>query len=298
LASLPELIDFSFPVSASWSKVWEQIGRSFLANIEFPRIDLGAGVASLLGRIDFGAFDISRGLAKIFEAQQAHLLEALASIRLPANRDLYPPNLKDIDGLTLEEIREVAMGDGIALYRVPRKSTAEALIRAPGASARRQVLGRRWASISADCRACAEGWVSEATVPLRAATLAALDACDSGHTQAAQALTGSLVDTIVRRLLGQDRPKYVESKDTTTSIAYDDLTVGEFIAFAPIWSAHLKFYPSEGAAVPSVFNRHATAHTVSAKQFNRRNTIQALMLACGLISWAEDQMPHSGTVEH
>jgi hypothetical protein len=56
----------------------------------------------------------------------------------------YPPNLRSIEGLEFEEVEQVVMADGIALFGLPRASIAEALIRANGAQERRKILGRRW----------------------------------------------------------------------------------------------------------------------------------------------------------
>ena len=46
----------------------------------------------------------------------------------------------------------------------------------------------------------------------------------------------------------------------------------------PIWQAWQKFFPHEGLPVPHTFSRNATAHTVSTKQYSRRNAVQGLMI--------------------
>lgn len=112
---------------------------------------------------------------------------------------------------------------------------------------------------------------------------AALDAFDAGHTEAAQALAGSLVDTIVAGYFGTDRYKYTPNGRTTTTDVYDEFLVREYIAFAPMWQAYQQFRVTNGDKVPTRFSRHATAHTVSARQYSRRNAVQALMFACSLL---------------
>ena len=44
-----------------------------------------------------------------------------------------------------------------------------------------------------------------------------------------------------------------------------------------------QFFVADGDKVPMTFSRNATAHTVSARQFNRRNAVQGIMVACSLL---------------
>ena len=71
--------------------------------------------------------------------------------------------------------------------------------------------------------------------------------------------------------------------------AYDEFGAHEYIAFAPVWQAWQKFFPDEGRPVPRTFSRNATAHTVSTKQFTRRNAVQGLMIACGILVFLDEQ---------
>ena len=104
------------------------------------------------------------------------------------------------------------MADGIALYSIPQTSIAKALIRAETAAKRREILGRRRKAISADCRKAVEGLRSEAVATYAPFALAALDALDNSHTEAAQALTGSLIDSLLTAYFGKDRYKYTPAK--------------------------------------------------------------------------------------
>ena len=114
--------------------------------------------------------------------------------------------------------------------------------------------------------------------------LKALDALDAGHTEAAQALAGALLDSMVNSYFGKDRYLYTPDKrGKRTNEAYDEFTAHEYIALAPIWQAWQKFFPDEGLPVPNTFSRNATAHTVSTKQYSRRNAVQSLMIVSGLI---------------
>ena len=117
--------------------------------------------------------------------------------------------------------------------------------------------------ISADCRNAAEGCTSGrcSYVPFAEA---AVDALDAGHTEAAQALAGSLVDAILSSYFGKDRNKYTPDKTgKRTKDAYDEFSVRQFIAFAPMWQTYQQFFVTDGDKVPTTFSRNATAHTVS-----------------------------------
>lgn len=49
-----------------------------------------------------------------------------------------------------------------------------------------------------------------------------------------------------------------------------------------------KFFPDDKELpVPHTFNRNATAHTVSAKQYARRNAVQSLMIVSSLIYFSD-----------
>jgi hypothetical protein len=56
-----------------------------------------------------------------------------------------------------------------------------------------------------------------------------------------------------------------------------------------MWQAYQQFWVDEGDNVPTTFSRNATAHTVSPRQFNRRNAVQALMFAIGLLYFLDEQ---------
>ena len=218
-----------------------------------------------------------------FAAQQTTLFKNLDSAIEAMRAGFYPSNLRSIEGLDFEDVDAVVMTDGIPLYGLPRTTIAEALIRAESTNKRRDILDWRWETISADCRETVLSCSSNSVVPYLPFAAAALDSLDAGHTEAAQALAGSLVDTIVTGHFGTGRYKYTPNRRTTTTDAYDEFTVREYIAFAPMWQTYQQFFVSNGDKVPTQFNRHATAHAVSKHQYTRRNAVQALMFVCSLL---------------
>lgn len=256
-----------------------------LATTQVHFAKLGANLAKT---IDTGISDSVTRVAKQFAAEQASWLKTLGPTLERLKRGLYPPNLRGIEDLEFGDVERVVMDDGIALYGVPRTAIAKALINADTAAKRRDTLGRRWSAVSADCREAVEGLASDVVAPYAPFALAALDALDNSHTAAAQALTGSLVDNLLTKYFGAARKNYVPDRNgTRTTEAYDEFTVHQFIAFAPMWRTYQQYHDRD--PVPSTFSRHATAHTVSPRQFNRRNAVQGLLFATGLLLFFDEQ---------
>lgn len=107
---------------------------------------------------------------------------------------------------------------------------------------------------------------------------------------AAQALAGSLIDSLLTAYFGKNRYQYTPDKNgKRTTKAYEEFTVRQFVAFAPTWQIYRQFWVDEGDTVPTTFSRNATADTVSRSQFNRRNTVQALLFATSLLYFLEEQ---------
>ncbi|MEA2642055.1 MAG: hypothetical protein QOF51_3449 [Chloroflexota bacterium] len=246
--------------------------------------------AQLTESLDFGFGESLSKITQQFAAQQASWLKTLGPTLEKLKTSFYPPNLGVIEGLYLEDVEKVVMLDGIALYGVPRTAIAEALIRANSAAKRGEILGRRWKAISADCRVAVLACRSDAVASDAPVAVAALDALEGGHTAAAQALVGSLIDSLLTAYLGKDRANFTPNrKGTRTTSAYEEFTVREFIALAPTWQAYQQFCVEDGDRVPATFSRNATAHTVSSRQFNRRNAVQGLLFACSLLYFFNEQ---------
>ena len=282
-----KLVDAFKPALAAqeaWKKPFAVIDSDIFKRTALAQSNLDAITAHLTKNVDFGLSDTFTKLAQQVATQQSAWLKTMGPAFESLKLTFYPPNLRQIDGLRWEEVESVVMVDGIALYGVPRSSIAEALIRADSAAKRRDILGRRWKAISADCRAAIEGCETEAAASYIPKALAALDALDAGHLEAAQALAGALLDSMVNSYFGRNRYLYTPDKHgRRTNAAYDEFSAHEYIALAPIWQAWQKFFPDEGLPIPHTFSRNATAHTVSAKQYTKRNAVQSLMIASSLL---------------
>lgn len=238
---------------------------------------------------DFGFNSAAAKIAAQFAAQQNSLLASIGPKLASFKFNIYPSNLRDIEGLVIEDVEAVVMLDGIALYGVPRREIAEKLVRAASTAARRDILGRRSKAIAADCRAALEGCNSSSVASYVSFALSALDALDAGNHQAAQALAASVLDTVVNGYFGKQRFSLTPNKKTTTSAEYDKFTVREFIAFAPLWQAYQKYKVEDGDPIPRTFSRHASVHGVSSRQFSKRNAIQGLLFVSSLLAFLDEQ---------
>jgi len=286
LDSLKPVLD----MQSTWKKQFDLINSDFFKTHAATHGQFAKLGANLTKTIDFGISDSVAKIAQQFAAQQSSWLKTLGPTLERLRESFYPPNLRGIEDLEFEDVEKVVMADSIALYGVPRTAIAEALVRADSAAKRREILGHRWKAVSADCREAVEGFESEAVAPYVPYALAALDALDGGHTAAAQALAGSLIDSLLTAYFGKDRCQYTpDKKGKRTTKAYEEFTVRQFVAFAPMWQTYQQFWVDEGDTVPTTFSRNATAHTVSPRQFNRRNTVQALLFATSLLYFFDEQ---------
>ena len=268
----------------AWQKQTSIINSDIFKSSVLAQSNISALTGQLHRNVDFGLSGSFAKLARQVAAQQSAWIKTLGPTLERLKLTFYPSNLRPIEGLRWEEVESVVMVDGIALYGVPRTVIAEALIRAESASKRRDILGRRWKAVCVDCRAVVEGCESETVATYVPIALKAHDALIAGHTEAAQALTGSLMDSMVNTYFGKDRHLYTPDKrGRRTNVAYDEFTAHEYIALAPIWQAWQKFFPAEGLSVPHTYSRNATAHTVSTKQYTLRNAVQGLMIVSSLI---------------
>lgn len=271
----------------SWQERYGTINSDIFKSVALTQGRLDSIGAELVKNAQLGG--AATRAMEAFAAQQKSIWESLGPSLARMRNAFYPPNLRDVDGLTYQVVEEVAMVDGIAIYGLPRPAIVEALIGADGAQKRREVLGRRWQQILVDCREVVDGLDPDLRHFARTATLA-IDALEAGHVEAAQSLSATLVDSFLRERLEQ-RDKYMPSRSgKRTTAAYEELGARQFIAFAPIWQAYQTYPKSNGDPVPTTFSRHASAHTVSRRQFNRRNAIQGIMLGCSLLYHLDEQI--------
>jgi hypothetical protein len=276
-------------IEPSWMKQMKLINSDVYKLSGLGQSNLTALSSILTKNLDFGFENTAAKFAAQFATQQTSWLKTIGPLLEKLNTSFYPSNLQDIEDLEFEEVEAVVMLDGIALYGVPRQELAEKLIRAETTAARRAILGRRWKAISADCRAAVNACSSSTVAPYVSFAVAALDALDGEHTEAAQALAASLLDTVVNGYFGKQRFDLTPNRKTTTTAEYEKFTLREFIVFAPLWQAYQRYQIEDGDPIPNTFSRHASVHGVSARQFSRRNAVQALLFVSSLMVFLDEE---------
>ena len=243
----------------------------------------------LAKNVDFGFDKTAAKLVQQYAGEQNSWLKTIGSRLAKIKISFYPDNLEAIDDLAFEDVEAVVMLDGIALYGVPRTEIAEKLVRAETTAERRNVLGRRWKAIASDCRGSLGACTSTSVAAHVKFCLRAVDALEAGHVEAAQTLAASTLDTVVNGYFGKQRYHLTPNKKTTTASEYEKFTLREFIAFAPLWQAFQKYKTEEGDPIPHTFSRHASVHGVSAKQFSRRNAVQAVLFLSSLLVFLDEE---------
>ncbi|MGQ4575270.1 hypothetical protein ACUH93_02530 [Dermabacteraceae bacterium P7006] len=205
---------------------------------------------------------------------------------------LLPINLKDIPAENIKQIFRITHEYGIALYGAPRKEIAISLLTAPDQETCRRILNDRATDISRDCRELLNTCSPERSSHVLPLAIAALDCFDSGHAEGAQALASSISDTLLRERHGKDYINYTPSPKTSptprTVESLKKLPTCEALATLPIWHAYQPFRVENKDPIPETFNRHASAHYASTKQYTYINAVQSMLYSSTLL-WFMDQ---------
>ena len=217
------------------------------------------------------------------------------------NRALLPPNLRShADEINAYQVHEFLEQEGIPLYLVPRGRTARRLLRAQGRSARRRVLGDCYESIVDDCAAVLDQADRAVVGEELGFALDGLGAMRAGHSRSAQAMFTVTLDTLIYRFYPDQATRRLitnRKKDADVPGAIDEMGVHEAMVWLPIWNAHEQFWKHKGDKVPNYYSRHASVHSVSSRQFSKRNCVQVLMLITSLIGYADGLMSSAGSAK-
>jgi len=245
--------------------------------------------------------DAAKGLQDAMQGALAPMISVLEEVSFSAGLvhdlqqawlNVLPENLRGINGLDLTTLSQFLSGEGIPLYLIPRQSTAEAFLAAPSHRAARSLLNTRAESLIEDCRTVWKTHRTAATQEWIHFLEAGLDAYTVGHTAAAQALFANVMDSIGFALPRQDRSRYTTHHKGNADVQQLlNEEVATALAMLPLWQVHEANFESHGDVIPRGFNRHATLHRVSARQYCKRNAIQAMMLATSLLAWFADYAP-------
>jgi hypothetical protein len=231
-------------------------------------------------------------------ALQTQLRQVFAGIDFSGIQEPYrrgvPPNWHDLgDELRLGPLVEITKA-GYPTAWVPRAAILRELIDADEDD-RHAVFAVRRVEIIEDCCACLEEVTSAELVDLAAKLDEALELAETGrHLAAAQALAASVFDTILRRNIKPEQLSgyYFKAKreieDHHENASLTKLRWG--VVHLPVLIALKVFNGPKGEPVPTIFNRHASAHAVGPEQYTEANAVIALALATSLVREAHQEI--------
>jgi hypothetical protein len=231
-------------------------------------------------------------------ALQSQMAQLVAGVDWSDIQQAYrrgvPPNWRDLGGAVklwpLEELAE----NGYPTAWVPRASVLRELIAANEAD-RQAVFAAHRVEIIEDCCACLEEVTSVELVDIAAKLGEALELAETGrHLVAAQALAASVFDTILRRnIKPQSVAGYYLKAKKEIADRHENASLAQLrwgVVHVPAIVALTKFDAPNGDPVPTIFNRHASAHAVGPEQYTEANTVIALALATSLVREAHQQI--------
>jgi hypothetical protein len=214
-----------------------------------------------------------------------------------------PANLQPLSAKKWARILELGREEGIALAWVPRTALVQALLDAPDAAAREQLLFQEETAVLNDCAACLDTITEDsAMVELAGFARQAIDICRGGGHAGAQALATNVVETIAKHHL--DRVVMGKGKGVTNrirnrfgvpiddSIALDELRV--WLVGAPLFAAYREDY--DYATRDSAFNRHGTAHCVNPNVYRPANALRSILLATSLLRLMDEELAEAEQV--
>ncbi|RDV44884.1 hypothetical protein DOE76_09050 [Leifsonia sp. ku-ls] len=190
-------------------------------------------------------------------------------------RGMWPANLSDRQNRPdVETMKKLMLDEGLPIAWVPRVDTVQSLVEAATPSERRAVYGRRWRGVVTDCEQLVDSMTSVATSGYLRFLRAIIASLRDGHSEAAQALAATTLDTAVSEFLAPaTRKAWIGNKDR---IDPDVLSVRQFFLFSQLWGIHRHFFVSNGDPIPGTFNRHGSVHAVTPRQYSRLNAILGL----------------------
>ena len=216
-------------------------------------------------------------LARISE-QMATSLPKIDTSRLRIALDRWiPTNLRDVN--RLDEVAAISVEEGIPLSWVPRCEIVVALLDAPDASTRLEILAERQADILDDCTSALlpidHEWAAECRE--------AVDALRAGLRGPAQSHGSNIIDSIVLELHGRQGRQHAKDQARETFEDMPFQLAAENLSLRPLFLAFVKWSPDSGEPLPERFARHVTAHAVGhAGVFNSSSALVAVMLATSL----------------
>ncbi|WIK82900.1 hypothetical protein [Micrococcus lylae] len=205
---------------------------------------------------------------------------------------MLPPNLRFRPRhLNLEGLVDFVENDGIPLAYVPRVEIVESLLSAPSREDRERILVDECDHIVEDCLAGLAATTSEEVADLVMLATRAVQVLAAGHHEAAQALSTTVLDTTLSRMIPDKaaRGKFTKAKSgkPVPPAVSDVRRLVDLMVWHSVYHSHGEFWPNQGHPVPAVYSRHATVHAAGPIQYTAANAVQSVMVVTCLLSHAD-----------
>lgn len=205
---------------------------------------------------------------------------------LPAN--LYRLAAKENN---VHEIYDFIDTQPIPLHSVPSPHIAKELLKATSEEERKAVVARYESELLEKCDEIFSDLDPQQFHDEMQHYSQARAVFDVELYRAAQATTAALIDAGTFRRAGQLEKKQkdiLSHKDSRKDIErraaiLDDMVVSEYVVWATVWNAYSTFWGWEQKPPPTIFNRHACAHSVKACQYSRVNAVIGFMIAASVV---------------
>lgn len=204
----------------------------------------------------------------------------------------YPPNWDSGRSASqYTDFVELASSECLPLTWAPNQALTYALLEAPDAVARETLLLDNGTQILADCHEVLADL--EDNQFLVESLTEALAAYSDGHHRSAHANAASVIDTALRQIFPDAKPFGFYSHVRKRLHRGNDIldTKMRAIRVVPV-SVALQgmlenFHPRAGEPIPTLPNRHASAHAMHPNQYTPTNALKILMLASAVLAEME-----------
>lgn len=222
--------------------------------------------------------------------QQSHALATTVTAAV------LPDNLKPLaDSFDLDHFTHV-LEDGLALTPAPRAEIVKALLEAPDVAERRKVLADRLDQILEDVQGALGALTHSEITAYRQYLADATAAAQDGHYNAAQALTASVLDSLIRIADPADRNTHIKRRRTRNGQSVDvpehenleNERARQAWRIIPVRATYDQYKPDDGDPVPSIFNRHASAHSVGKDQYHPAALAQGLLTTLAALAYFDE----------
>lgn len=240
-----------------------------------PAIDFASLFADTVPVADLVS-ELRSNTSDIFEETRQQLTDLFKRLNIDEYAASLPSNwidagLEDYDYGLLEQL---ILDEGLALAWVVEPDLLTQLLTAESEFERREILTAHWEDITDHCYRLLDDITLPKLDEWRGFALKVAHALRHDNPEAAQALSASLIETMLVDNFTYDGKRERMKRENRPQISLGAISRG--IVYGGLWAVFLKFR-TDRDPIPSRFSRHASAHAVSTTQYTLTNSVIAFM---------------------